>query len=260
MIRPTARLRFELDPEIQNDDLTADLKRSFLNVAPVHIGVRSAIKDPRISRNVLGLVVVLHYPYWGEVDEHAVETWTEILIPWLEKKLFKLNATVQNYNKSRKRAGKDTVSYGQLEIILDNRVFSVQLPSDSSFPDEIPALMSRAREFALSGVLEGEGFLRVEMPWIDVEQLPNTEEVGANGFQAELEKSGLGEEAGGVAAKEGASKPDVDPESDYMAGAMPELDSELESELNRAIDYSIWGIRSQDGSVRKFDSVGGAWL
>ncbi|MBR2789262.1 MAG: hypothetical protein IKD70_01400 [Eggerthellaceae bacterium] len=264
MIRPTARLRFELNPAILNDDTVADLKRCYLNVAPLHIGPRPDIKDPRIARNVLGLVVVLHYPYWNEGGT-ADENWNGILMPWLKNKLYKLNATVQNYNTSRRRNYIPMIQYGQLEIILDNRVVAVQLPSSSAFPEEIPALLDRLRGCVLDGCFGNEEFVRVEMPWIDPASLP--EEPAEAEVEAETEAEAVAEAEEPAAEPEaaeaaGVEEPTEETEAADEAEEPAEEKRELEPlpEPDMPIDYTLWGIRREDGTVRVFDSEKRTWL
>lgn len=246
MIRPTARLRFEIDKEELNDALTADIKNCFLNVAPVKVVERPAVKDGKAAADILGLVVVLNYPYWDGSVDGADANWEEILVPWLERKLYKLNATVQGYNRSRKGKGQP-VAFGQLEIVLGQTVVAVRLPRDCSFPEEIPSIVSLVRECANEGLFPKEGFLRVEAPWWDPDfdrpEEPASEEAGEDGVPD-----------GGAAEEAAAPGEEAAPDGEEAAGVEPEEPEEP------AIDYAVWGVRSEDGTVRLFDSERKEWI
>lgn len=247
MIRPTARLRFEIDKDELNDALTADIKNCFLNVAPVKVAERPEVKDGKAAKDILGLVVVLNYPHWDSSAEGADANWDEILVPWLERKLYKLNATVQGYNRSRAGKGQP-VRFGQLEVILGQTVVAVRLPRDCSFPPEIPAIVSRVRECANEGLLPKEGFLRVEAPWWDPD------------FDAGWDGAEAAAAVAEAAPEDGAGLPqDAEAGEPAEDGAGPE-GAEAGEPAEPEIDYAVWGVRSEDGAVRLFDSERKEWV
>lgn len=253
MFRPTARLRFEIDPDELNDELVVDLKRCFLNVAPMHVGERPEIKRDQPGRNTLGLIVVLHKPYWDDSVEGARDNWDDVVLPWLKNKLYKLNATVQNFNRTRAESGQP-VEYGQLEIIMDNRVVAIRLPEGSAFPEQTLDLLDGVRAFANEGVLVCDDMLRVEIPWYD----PSEEVLTGEGAcdDGSLAEPGCCEGAAEAGSEDGCG-------DQKAAGAEGQPDCQPDGqpeEAAPAIDYTVWGVRSADGSVRRFDSVAGAWL
>lgn len=168
MLRPTARLRFEIDRDELNDELTGDLKNCFLNVAPLKITERPEIKDDQPAKNILGLMVILNEPYFSPSSESADAMWEDVLLPWLERKLYKINATVQGYNRTRAESGQP-VNFGQFELILGSNVIAVQLPDSSELPGELPELATEVRACANAGCFDRDAsFLRVEISRLDL--------------------------------------------------------------------------------------------
>lgn len=243
MIRPTARLRFEIDEDELNDALAADIKNCFLNVAPVKVTERPKVKDGKAAKDILGLIVVLNYPHWDSSVEGADANWEEILIPWLERKLYKLNATVQGYNRSRAGKGQP-VAFGQLEVVLGQTVVAVRLPRDCSFPEETAAIVGRVRACANEGLLPKEGFLRVEAPWWD----PDFD-------RRDVPEASMSETEGEGVPAEGSLEHDA-----ASAGDEASTVETTVGPAEPAIDYAVWGVRSEDGEVRLFDSERKEWV
>jgi len=222
VIRPTARLNFKIRKEELNDALVTDIKRCYLNVAPVTIEeIEDAEGQP--AADTLQLAVVLHSPYWHQGEE-ADETWTSTLLPWLEKKLYKLGATVVNYNKTRLGEGQP-LYFKALEIAMNEHIFSFELPEDTTFPKEILSLLGRCRDLANEGPLKGLEFVRVDMPWRD----PHRSEA--------LEASVTDDAAASEAPDDACGDP---------ASGEP-------------IGCTVWGVHFADGSSRRLDAAGGMW-
>lgn len=223
MLRPTARLRFEIDCDELNDELVGDLKNCFLNVAPLKVMERPEIKDGQPARNILGLMVVLNESYFTPATEQSNALWEEVLMPWLEKKLYKLNATVQSYNRTRSAAGQP-VHFGQFELILGPHVIAVQLDSDSALPKALPELAENVRACANAGCFgDCSDFLRVEIARYSEDRDDSDE--------GQQEDEGPQTIAGNAEASE--------PLSEFS---------------------KIWKVRAIDGSAERFDSEERAWL
>lgn len=284
MIRPTARLAFDIDPDVYSEELVIELKRCFLNVAPVQIRQLPALQDGAAdtkecsdeagpasdgadsedgetvgreadeeptahfvpARSELELIVVLNYPYWDASVEGADANWGDILIPWLEKKLYKLNATVQGYNRTRGN-GPCSLAYGRLVVSLGGVLCAFKLPSSMEFPAEIPALLDKCRSFANDGVLAG-----VELGRIDV---PSASLAAAEGDGA-LTKAPDDAMGDDVDAAEDSGVVDASNDADGAAGEG--ADAVVTPEP--PIDYRVWGVHLADGTVRDFDAEVGAWL
>lgn len=259
MIRPTARLNFGISAKDYSDELIVDLKRCFLNVAPLQIEKRAESDDPAETDGILGLVVVLNYPYWMEEDERVDSDWNDVLVPWLKKKLYKLNATVQGYRKT----GHVDVTFGRLEIHLGGHVVSVLLPMGMEFPDEALEAVKLLREYVKAGTLPDGEFGTVDVPWKDPEYfallseakdaLAAREECGGSPGSAEEEPFEDGEENPDVPGVNQAKE-----DSDSEEGAV--VNEPAESLEEPSIDYTLWGIHANDGVVRKFDSADGKWI
>jgi hypothetical protein len=247
VIRPTARLNFKIRKEELSDELASDIMRCYLNVAPVDIeGIEDTEEQPAVD--TLELVVVLHHPYWREGGE-ADETWNAILLPWLEKKLWKVGATVMNYNKTRAVTGQP-LYFKALDLSMKELTFSIGLPDDASFPDEIPSLIDRCRVLVNTGVLEGLELVRVDMPWRD----PNRfREFPTSDMDDVSHPSGSEGDA-----DEERSSGDAVP----AVMATPATGSEENGDpvSSAPIDYTVWEVHLADGSSRKLDTNAGTWI
>lgn len=232
MIRPTARLKFHVKTEECHDDLIVDLKRCYLNVAPLTIEAFDRENDGQEEGfscgNELDLIVVLHHGYWDSSLNDADATWSDVLIPWLEKKLYKLNATVQGFAHTRK-GGPTDIRYDRLSVVLGNVQCAFKLPDSMEFPEEIPGLLCRCRDLANNGILQGIALSRIDIPFC--ESMPETE------------LSDAGEEGCETAVNGGADEGE------------PE-----EQKSNAQIDYSIWGVRLPSGEVKRLDATAGTWV
>ena len=294
MIRPTARLTFNIDPDVYSEELVVELKRCFLNVAPMQVRQLPALDEDgeaavamvdsaempadavkadaaeedadessrAPARSELELIVVLNYPYWDSSVEGADANWNKILIPWLEKKLYKLNATVQGYNRTRGN-GPCFVPYGRLVVSLGDVKCAFRLPSAMEFPSEIPTLLDRCRSLANDGALSDVALSRIDMPSAaldeaaeeadDAERTEATD--GVDGLVASDGQDAFGASADSLAAGDFPT----DGEAVQIAAADSE-GLEVEEELEAPIDYRVWGVHFADGTVRGFDAEAGVWL
>jgi hypothetical protein len=233
MIRPTARLKFHVKTEECHDDLIVDLKRCYLNVAPLTIEAFDCENDGQEEGfscgNELDLIVVLHHSYWDSSQNDADATWSDVLIPWLEKKLYKLNATVQGFAHTRK-GGPTDIRYDRLSVVLGNVRCAFKLPDSMEFPEEVPDLLCRCRDLANNGILQGVALSRIDIPFCEL--VP---------AEAELNDAVKGDCE--TVANDGADE------------GGPE-----KQKSDARIDYSIWGVRLPSGEVKQLDATAGTWV
>ena len=258
MIHPSLIEKISLDERQANAAVVDDLKRSYPYVGPVTVGTHAATEPPC---NVMRLVVRMGKPYWSSADATGDEMWDAVRT-WLDAKLYKVGSTMANFNTSRAEKGQQTVDYGRLELDMKPYLFSVALPTTGALP-EAEELVGRFRELLNAGVLEG-AVVRVDMPaaasWAEqCEAARERAEAQAAAEQQAGEEGAANEE--GAAAYEGENA--AEPEG--VSAAEPEQ-APVEEEpapvpvVLESVDYRLWDVAFEDGSVRTLDSAAGAWL
>lgn len=281
MIHPSLIEKISLDERQANQAVIDDLKRSYPYVGPVTVA-RHAAADP--ACNVMRLIVRMGKPYWSSADASGDEMWDAVRT-WLDAKLYKVGSTMANFNASRAEKGQQTVDYGRLELDMKPYLFSMALPTASGLP-EAEKLVGRFRELLNQGVFEG-AVARVEMPsaasWVQqyaaaekaAEERAAAERAAEGGAAVVQESAGAAGEAaapdaapvvdaaGPDASGDAAAMPSEAPEA---AGASAETPADAagpapaEARVVEAVDYRLWDVVFEDGSVRAFDSATGAWL
>ena len=262
MIHPSLIEKISLDERQANQAVIDDLKRSYPYVGPVTV-TKHAATDP--ACNVMRLIVRMGKPYWSSADPQGDEMW-QAVSTWLDAKLYKVGSTMANFNKSRAEKGQQTVDYGRVELDMKPYLFSMALPTTGALP-EAEDLVARFRELLNQGTFEGT-VVRVEMPsaasW--AAQYAVAEEVAKEKAAAEAAKAEE-ENAAETAAEEAAAPKDGAADEVVESETLAEVGEAAESEAPAApqvvietVDYRLWDIVFEDGTVRALDSSTGAWL
>ena len=285
MIHPSLIEKISLDERQANQAVIDDLKRSYPYVGPVTVA-RHAAADP--ACNVMRLIVRMGKPYWSSADASGDEMWDAVRT-WLDAKLYKVGSTMANFNASRAEKGQQTVDYGRLELDMKPYLFSMALPTAGGLP-EAEKLVGRFRELLNQGVFEGT-VARVEMPsaasWAQqyaaAEKAAEERAAAEGGAAAAQEAAGpagavavldtapvadaAGPDASGdtaaLSSEASEAAPVADTEAPEAAGVSAETPAATPAEVRvvvEAVDYRLWDVIFEDGSVRALDSATGAWL
>lgn len=259
MIHPSLILKASLDERQAAAGVVDDIKRSYSYVGPISVA-RHAAADP--ACNTMRLIVRMSKPYWRSTDPDGDAMWAAVA-DWLKGKLYKVGSTMENYNKTHRKAGQPTVEYGRLEIETKEVAFGFALPAGDLLP-AVDAQVARYRELLNAGLFDGMEVASVEAPSKEsyaaqlaaarTAAMPeggdaDGQGAGEDGAQA-AEGGAAGEEVpAGQAAEDGAVQ--AGPAGETAPAAAPGL---------AEVDYRIWDVALADGTVRVLDSVAGTWL
>ncbi|MBM6999872.1 hypothetical protein I3I95_07005 [bacterium] len=283
IIHPSVSETFDLDERQYNDDVAADLRRSYLPIGPVRVR-RHEATDP--AHNTMELAVRLAKPYWHEGDEGAAEVWPQVRA-WLESKGYFFSATMKSFNRTRGAKGDQTVTFDRVDVqmgpytlqvsvtndvlpaidevadtlrgllnggaLADLAVTAVRLPSAASLSAQLEALATaEAQEAADEARAEASQAAEAR----DVEKVADA---GADGADAQADDAGV--QAGDAqAAEAGATVTSAADDVAADAQAQEDEGEEYEPPVNEVqLDYRLWDVVLADGTVRTLDSVTGEW-
>ena len=291
MIRPTCILNIDVDESIYDEENTpVELRRSYLYIAPLRVNKKPTPEPPYPPENIMGVTIKLrNHPYWvSSSDPLADEMWTEVMKPWLDAKLLKIENTVIAYNRRKKEDGEPLMDYGHLELKMDGYTLSFKSYSNDEFAD-VFTLADRFRTLLNTGCMKGmeNDIVRVEFPWQDPEVLQAAWDAAHEAelaAQAEAEAAAKAEAEAAAAAAEAAEEGEQIPlgedgdydDSDFAGAPLKDLDDDedeeeeeeefdvieedYEEEDEEYIDYSIWEVTFADGTKRRLDSTDGIWM
>lgn len=234
MIRPTLLLRIDLDEGIYNDDVVAEIKRSYSYVAPTLVTSHSSSEEEEAENNIC-FEVKIRKPYWLSSEEGADELWQEVMLKWLRNMFNKTSVTMTAYNKNRREKDEDELIYGWLELGLGNVIIAIKLGDDSSVPDGSVDRVAQVRQWVNESVLADEEINYIRIP-------------SRASYQNQIEEAhatAVVEEEAVVVEQEDGSTEEA---------------TEVTEEVTFDIDYSTWGIEYKDGTVKEFDSREGMFL
>lgn len=133
VVKPTMILQFTLDGRVQDDDTTAEMKRTFSYIAPVQVlyagqaddsASQPAEADALVGdaacepsyENELTCCVIAHVPYWDSTDASANEYWNQVMKPWLSHRFAKIVQTIEAQNRVRAEQGEPELAYSHVTI------------------------------------------------------------------------------------------------------------------------------------------------
>lgn len=285
LIHPSLIEKAVLDTREYNDEVAADIKRSFAYVGPVTVTARAPQTPDAPVCNELKLICRMSKPYWTDEGQGA-EMWSAMRT-WLEAKALKVAATVENFNKSRGEAGHQTVDYDRVELDMKPYALGIACTQADALPDLV-GCAQRLRELLAAGVVPADA-VRVDIPAAAslAEQVARAEQARQAAEQAQAQEAqgeegaaegenpqvGEASEAEDAAQVECAQPESAQGQADEAAG---EDGGEGAGEAGRAveqperlahasdgleqIDCTLWDVTLADGSVRTLDSAAGAWV
>lgn len=160
LIHPSLIEKAVLDTREYNDEVAADVKRSFAYVGPVTVTARAPQTPDAPVCNELKLICRMSKPYWTDEGQGA-EMW-DAMRTWLEAKALKVAATVENFNKSRGEAGRQTVDYDRVELDMKPYALGIACTQADTLPDLV-GCAQRLRELLAAGVVPADA-ARVDIP------------------------------------------------------------------------------------------------
>ena len=293
IIHPSVSETFDLDERQYNDDVAADLRRSYLPIGPVRVR-RHEATDP--AHNTMELAVRLAKPYWHEGDEGAAEVWPQVRA-WLESKGYFFSATMKSFNRTRGAKGDQTVTFDRVDVqmgpyalqvsvtndvlpaidevadtlrgllnggaLADLAVTAVRLPAAASLSAQLEALAAaKAQEAADEARAEAAQAAEAR----DVEKAADAGADGADAQANDADEQAAQAQADGAQAAEaqavagGATVTSAADDVAADAQAQEDEGEEYEPPVNEVqLDYRLWDVVLADGTVRTLDSVTGEW-
>ncbi len=276
LIHPSLIEKAVLDTREYNDEVAADVKRSFAYVGPVTVTARAPQTPDAPVCNELKLICRMSKPYWTDEGQGA-EMWAAMRT-WLEAKALKVAATVENFNKSRGEAGHQTVDYDRVELDMKPYALGIACTQADTLPDLV-GCAQRLRELLAAGVVPADA-VRVDIPAAAslAEQVARAEQVRQAAEQAQAQEAqgeegaaegenlqvGEAGEAEAAAQTEDAQEQDGEGAGDAeqaaeQPAAQPARLAHASDGLEQ-LDCTLWDVTLADGSVRTLDSAAGAWV
>jgi hypothetical protein len=232
LIRPTLLLRMDLDEGQYSDERVAEIRRSYSFIAPS--SVLSHAKGPDGPENVIRFLIKLQRPYWDSSEEGADELWETVVLKWLKNMFYKVSNTLTAFNSSARARGASGLDFAWLELEFTDSLLALRLQTDSSIPQAALSLVQTARELTNTGPLRDvpAACIRIPSRTSYAAQLANARRTAA---KAEVDDADADDAAAGAAA------------TDDQAPSAGQTGFE--------VDYTVWGIEGDDGTVREFDSA-----
>lgn len=285
-VHPTLILKMDMDERMVEDDTLAEIKRSYSYIAPATVvSHEPADSDSNRAENNLRLMIKVHRPYWDKNDADAAGLWDAVMPKWLHNMFYKVSSTITASNKVHAEKGGRGIEYAWLELeFRGNALVSIKTdPADSSIPECSLSVVEKARDLLCDGAL-GEGIACVRVPSrgsyesqlaaAQEEAAKKAEEEAvaaeaaeeadaaevADGEEAVEAEAVQGEAASDDEASEAAEGAEGDAEGDGEAAEEEEPKFAPEKLPDFDVDYGIWGVEYEDGSVREYDSEKGAFV
>lgn len=268
-VRPSLILNMDIDGRLYNDDLIAEIKRSYAYVSPsvisshdVELPEDAGAMQPPIE-NTIRLSVRLHKPYWDPKDPDAQELWENVMPKWLHNMISKVSNTITASNNVREEKSIEPLKYTWVEFeFFENCTIAELTEVDSSITDACIADVEKVRDMVSDGAF-GEGVVRVSIPSEAsyIKQRDAAIEAAAEAARAE-------EAAAAMAHAEAIEEEPYDGEGGFDEGLVA-VEEEAESADGRDLITKVppfnvnkreWGVEFADGTTRIWDSEAGSFI
>ncbi len=283
LVRPSLVLQVKLTSDDYSDAQATETMRSYIHIAQ---SIVSELEDEdRADGNTMRLCIRLRRPYWDASDPEAQKLWEGSMSRWLVNATRNLSNAMHNFNEVEHPSGSHNVRYEWADYEFDDHmVFRIKVDGENRITSDAPRMIEQARDLLCQQAFGEKKVVRIQIPSKDsyAEQLRFAEE---HAEQAVLEEESLAEVddafnvdecAGFSEATEtgGEGQPveqlsdgyaDVSEcrlEDDEKGNVNPDDEDGLdaqEEEASRAlafdIDFGVWGIEFEDGSILEFDSA-----
>lgn len=240
MIRPTLILQMNLDESAYDEDVVAEIKRSYSYVAPAT--VTSHETGAGAPESTMRFLVRIHRPYWLREDDGADELWNEVMLKWLKNMVYKVSATMVAYNRVRREKGQPQLLFDWLEVEFSDVVLAMRLNEDCSLEEHgAVELADRVRALANDGVFGG-GVSCVRVP-------------SRASYEAQAAAVAAARAEENEACEEGPCEQEPSSEEGEQEQAVRAESPDVDAPANFDIDTTLWGVEYADGTVREFDSA-----
>lgn len=183
-VHPSLTQAMDIDGRVLNDDLAADLRRSFLSVGPVRVrplavaADASAVSDAATGAgtqpdgetaatdavpitNVLTLTAHTAKKYWLSSDDGADAWWPDV-VSWLQSKEYFVGTAIANFNKSRAKEGGQTISFHRLVVELGP--IALELPIHNNTLPDFSSVAGQVRTYLNNGAFGDKIPARIAVP------------------------------------------------------------------------------------------------
>ncbi|WP_165046098.1 hypothetical protein [Adlercreutzia sp. ZJ138] len=215
MIRPTLHLLMDLDERIYTDELAADIKRSYMHIAPTSV-ITHTSNDDNVW-NFIRLKALASTPYWDKLDECQDQTWRDSMPRWMRNSFYKTSSAMLAFNNVNERH-LDSLAFSWMEVEFNEAMtIVIRLDHTSKIPVCADQIIEQVRN-ACADKLLGKNPVRVWAP------SPNSyiEQAAAHTVETDMP----------------ADEPDKEEAPEKRVVVEP-FD----------IDYSTWLIEREDGST-----------
>jgi hypothetical protein len=252
-IRPTLLLRMDLDEKQFSDERVAEIKRSYSYIASSSVSSHTTnLENPE---NTIRFLIRLQQPYWFSSEEGSDELWETVMLKWLKNMFYKVSNTLVAFNRSAQERKTGTLDFSWLELEFKDKLLAIRLEADSAIPSvalslvEMARLLSNASPLAESSV----SCLRIPSRASYDAQFKNASTKANEGDQTDATPDKSLDETEDVASETvgSASAKGVDETEEAPVTNTPQTPVEP---VLFEIDFTVWGIEYDDGTVREFDS------
>ena len=294
LIRPNHTIIFDLDERLATAETKQEINRCYSFIGGVLVRTHapeSDAEDAPFENTVRMIVSVGAQRYLRSSDEGADELWRDVVGPSIGNMLHKVGANMKAFNRRQRKIDLPPLDFGRFVVELQGGEFSVALstrPTSEIGRDEA-AQVELARELLNDGTLEGA--VRVDAPsaaFFNMQRdalLPAWEEEQAAKAAAEAEAAAeeeldeeeqhrkeiaeqlLADHERGTdrffdeewlaadAERKSYENTAVAPvDTDDLPPAYHEPEAPEPELFDFDVDYRMWDVTFEDGSVRTFDS------
>lgn len=144
MIKPAMVLQMDLDSRVYNEELVAELKRSYAYIAAPLVICHEVASEAE-ANNIVRIVVKIRKPYWHVQDEVSNELWNNTMLPWFSNVFAKLSVALPAFNNNRAKRDEAPFIFNWLELELEDERVRMPLASDCSLPADALDRLAQAR-------------------------------------------------------------------------------------------------------------------
>lgn len=246
-MRPSLVLQINLKPEDYTQETVEELKRSYIYLAQSIISCSQGAQAA--EGNIMRLSIRLMRPYWDAGDPKARELWDGVMPRWLDNVTRNMSTAMHNYNTVEHPAGAGDVIYDWADYEFGaNALVRVKVDAENRITEEMPVICERVRELMNRGAFGSKQVALVRVPSIASYDAQLAVAV-------EAQKALIAQEAAEALGETPTVKAEEAIAEAVAEDAAPQSPAAIEEPpVTFDIDYTVWGIEYEDGSIEEFDS------